>query len=291
MNHIMESKDFFNLDDIKNICDKFSKSKYISVSTRKSLDRITNQLGLYDILLEKSEKINHFYNTLNSDWFDDILLEFFDGTGYTYKLHIGIYIARNYRFGYSDNDIKYTLPESYNNEEDKQTYLIIQMLLFISTEFEKEITISNQKYTDSKKDSKNRFNTTFGSVGRGPFNYFSSIKNIEPYIRVDVRHRETDEYYANYYGGDMGINGFTRNYFSYDSNRMGGINAEVSLPRKIINRLSNISMFGECVDVSLSDSYPTFAGRDYYHDDDGNYVKSAKEPILIHGSLDIKFKL
>jgi hypothetical protein len=271
MIHLLEMQEFNTDIIVKQIIDRINRTGYLSHSLSKNLDKLTGIPNTQEMLLDKAEGINFFFSKCRSYVMDDILLEFLDY--YDYTIDLGIYID-DYHGG------KVTLGKDYEDSDDKENFIFIKFLEFLY----KSSKESREKSKEDLETRKSRRDWLSNPRGRNvkSTNYFKKIGKIEPMVIVTLKNRGYDNYFG--YTDRIPLDqyeGFTDNDF---------YGREGSVDTRIKKRMRSFEgVFGaECKDVRL-DYQASYTSRSWYDENDEH--RTNPNPILMHGKLDIKFKL
>ena len=208
--------------------------------------------------------IIQFYDKLDSEFFEDILLEFFDGKPYDYKIKIGLYLKNHYSY---NRPSSMYLSDDYNTK-DKEVYLFTFIMSSIM-----ECNKSEQKIRDEKREERKKSRNWLANTrsrGSNSVNFFKYINNINPCLHVDIRHRECDNYDEFHLPNFR--DGITIDEFLYQ------------IPEKIKKRLSFIPQIGDNTSISVV-GYPWI--RNFYEEEEEG-TKRIEGPVL-HGEYEIKF--
>ena len=271
MIHLLEMKEFDTDIMVKQIIDRFNRTGYLSHSLSKNLDKITGILNSQELLLDKAESINFFFSKCRSYIMDDILLEFLDY--YDYTIDLSIYID-DYNGGFI------TLGQEYESSDDKESYIFLKFLDFLY----KNTKSSKEKSKEDLEKRKSRRDWLSNPRGRNvkSTNYFKKIGKIEPMVIVTLKNRGYDNYFG--YTDRIPLDqyeGFTDQDFY---GREGSVDTRI---KKRMRSFEGVFR-AECKDVRLD--YPAmYTGRSWYDENDEH--RSNPNPILMHGKINIKFKL
>ena len=270
MIHLLEMQEFNTDIMVKQIVDRFNRTGYLSHSLSKNLDKITGIPNTQEMLLDKAESINFFFSKCRSYIMDDILLEFLDY--YDYTIDLGIYID-DYNGGFI------TLGQEYESSDDKESYIFLKFLDFLY----KNTKSSKEKSKEDLEKRKSRREWLSNPRGRNvkSTNYFKKIGKIEPMVMIDIKNREYDNYYSYNTRPSDQYEGFTNNDFY---GREGSVDTRI---KKRLRSFEGIFK-AECKEVRLDYNTSSYTSRRWYEDDE---LRSNPNPILMHGKLDIKFKL
>ena len=157
MKHLFELNEFDNENRIERIIKRINATGYISTSLSKELEEVTGVKGIVDKLISKVNQINNFYKNSNSDYFDDILLEFFEGTPYIYKVYTGVYLPdKSYYLSFNSNKIRTNvlIPDEYEKSTNKESFLLTFLLNFV-----KSVNVEVYKHTHEYEKEKRKKHT------------------------------------------------------------------------------------------------------------------------------------
>lgn len=129
----------YSKSNLKDIIKKIKNNNYISQTNRNELDSIFKYKNISYLLEDRVDNIVQFYQSLNKEYIDDILLEYFDGSGY--------YV--------SDIDFKYEITlEKYSSEKatkiisddyyqsiDKNIFLLCDILSFFENHYKLDVKL------------------------------------------------------------------------------------------------------------------------------------------------------
>lgn len=97
-----------NVNDIDNIIMRVSKTGYLSKSNQDFLSYLFSNNNFGDIIQERIDTINNFYQSFDPEYIEDILVEYFDATGYDYAIQFGYYIpTTKYQYSYSKMGVSF----------------------------------------------------------------------------------------------------------------------------------------------------------------------------------------
>ena len=200
MEHLLELNEFSL--DIDNIIKRILSTGYISKSMSNNLDLKSGIVSFVDKLVEKIDYINDFFKRNDREYYDDLLLEFFDMSNYNYVVNIGICIKDNLA------NVKYLIfDDRYEKSDDKQNFLLIELLDLMN----KMDKINKGKYDKDFEDIRNSDRWIRNPRGRyiTKTNIFKNINSIKPIIKVDINHKDLVMYVNNQYdpGYVMGMRG------------------------------------------------------------------------------------
>lgn len=275
MKYLLELSQF-EINKIEHIINRIKNTEYLSLSLRSDLDDVSGIKGFADKLIERVDYIQSFYENKNRDFIDDVLFEFFDEKPYVYNVSVGYYIEdRKDSWSLRSSDMasvhrKEIFPDD-SSISNKEIFLMISILKFI-----KNLNIKSEeiKNDDIKNKKVQWWNKKFEPDKIKSYNYLKNIEKIFPYFRIDISHKNRNEYYSDGWN-DYSIlyNGI--NYDQYQKIQQDMIKA-------IKRRLQ--------VDCTISSSYPTFTHSYYsYVEDEDGHRKAIKneEAALIRDDLDI----
>ena len=282
MKYLLELNEFDSENKIERIIKRINATGYISTSMSNELEEITGVKGIVDKLTSKVNQINNFYKNSNSDYFDDIFLEFFDESPYNYKVHTGVYLPdKTYHLSNYNNKIRTNtlIPNEYETYTNKESFLLTFLLNFV-----RNINVEVYKHThEYEKDKRQKPNWIQHPRERNInyVNYFKYFLDIQPYIFLDINHKRGEEYW------EMNVDEWAN---------LGGWNSEQycanwkkdSVSERIKKRLSYFPNLGECVEVSSNVWYDSWTRRSWM---EGEEVIKNPNPVLLHGYLTIKFKI
>jgi len=279
MKYILELKDFSNTDDINSICKRIEDTGYLSKSMSKRLEDLTGVVDIESEIYEKVDELKEFFNKFDRHHFEDILLELFDDSDYTYSIEIGFYIGKHYSSFYSrDADNPYFIMRDYYKYSDKERYLVTSLVKFIGK-------ITSESYNKSLKNREERMKKgdwiqNPRSRGISFSNYFKYFNTVKPMITIYIQHKKYADYYANYMDdADMclSMNGWSQE--EYDANwKSGTVTSKI---KSIISR-----RVAPC-DILSKYFTSSYTSRELYINDNET-IKNPK-PILMSGILDVNF--
>ncbi len=282
MKYLLELKEFDTGGKIENIVNRILSTGYISSSMSKELDEVTGIKNIVQKLLRKVSQINQFYERSNSDFFDDVLLEFFDGTPYTYKVRTGVYLSKNiYLLSIRKDRIKtdIPIPDDYNTSNNKESFLLSHLLNFIK-KINVEVWKNTSHYQEEKKKGVNWIQRP-RERGIEYVNYFKYVLDIQPCVYLEVEHKRSEEYWEMDAGEFVNLEGW--NSEQYCSNWK-----KDSVTERIKKRFSYFPYLGECVAVETSVWGDSYTFRSWM---EGQEIVRNPNPVLIKGYINIKFKL
>lgn len=169
----IRSKERFNLTtkdskDIESIINRVKNSEYISRSMSDKLSRITNVNNFGEILNNKVDSIVGFISKYKLLYIDDLLVEFFDGSGYSYEISSGVYFDKS---SYEKKRLLLT----------KNDYTYTKILESIITLLKQE----SPKYGYADKFYYDSYN---------PSNSFKKIESVSYYVNINIVSKQYKEY-------------------------------------------------------------------------------------------------
>ena len=285
MRYLLELNEFDSENRIDQICKRIENTGYISRSTEKELGELTGIHDIVDQIYRKVDEIYSFYNRFSKDYIDDILLEFFKSSQYTYKINIGVFLPKKhyYLYVHGDIDTNFLFGDNYDNANDKQQYLLSSLLSFV-----KKINKESHRLADKQREERKNNNKFWISQPRSRkvhvTNYFKYFLLMKPLVNIDIYHREYATYWENDTEYCLTMDGWNQKQFSANW-------VDDSISNRIKRRFSYIHPCS--VESAYHDSY-TY--RQWYdgeiEDEDGNIIRNTvrnPNPILLHGMLNIKF--
>jgi hypothetical protein len=271
MQYLLELNEFDENSKLQQIYNRIESSGYLSKSAEKEIVSISGMPNCIDDIYARIDEVIKFYNKYDKEFFDDILLEFFEGTDYTYQITIAAEFGQRY-----GDRLLIKLDDKFS-ENDTENYLLKKIISTIISSNRSEV----EKDKKSEKDDKLKDWWIRNPRGRVKTkkNFFKLLSIFTPVIEVYVRHKE----YLNYYHNDDPItSGWTPDMFnSYRDN---------AILTKIRNRFGRI---GKC-DVR-EDGYSSYTGdyMNYIIDPETGEERRIPNPnrFLISGGFKIKFEL
>lgn len=195
-----------NIDDVDNIIMRVSKSGYLSKSNQDILSYIFSNNNFGDIIQERIDTINNFYQSFDPEYIEDILVEYFDGTGYDYTIQLGYYISTTkYQYSYSkieDPEI-IILDKDYFESPYKNTYLLTSVLKLLKKASDGLYKNNIKRIEDMKKRSSPmkywEESELKKLLNKKTLDFCKQIGNkisqINPVFFINAKHKQTDEYY------------------------------------------------------------------------------------------------
>jgi hypothetical protein len=276
MQYLLELNEFED-DNIRlqQICNKIVSSGYVSKSAEKEIDSISGISNFFDILYARINEVCSFYEKYDKEFFEDVLLEFFDGTPYKYTVKI----EADFQTMYGD---KINIPldqfaKEFKDVENKEVFLLEKMISAIIKYNKNEIEKAKGDSEKLKKSGNWMRNPRGRSIKHKTC--FKHFNKFNPVIGVDIMHDEYSSYYDLNYGEPKYLNGIPQKQFS--------TYPETALLSRIKNRFSRI---GNCT-INTS-YYNTFTDSRWYigEDEEGNNLyEENPNPVLLRGSFTIKF--
>jgi hypothetical protein len=282
MKYIYELNEFDSQNKIERIIKRIKDTGYISTSMTKELEEVTGIKGIVDKILTKVNQINDFYSKSNSDFFDDVMLEFFDGSPYTYKVNTGVYLPDRSSYltnFYNRIKTNILIPDDYENSTNKESFLLIFLLNFV-----KSVNVEVYKHTHEYEKEKRKKHTWIQNPRERNItyvNYFKYFLDIQPYVYLGITHKKREEYW------EMDADEFT-NLEGWNSDQYCANWKKDSLSERIKKRLSYFPKLGECVEISSNDWIHSWTHMSWM---EGNELIKNPNRVLLHGYLTIKFKL
>jgi hypothetical protein len=280
MKYLLELKEFDTGGRIDYIVKRILATGYISTSMSKELDEVTGIKNIVPKLLQKVGQINQFYNRSNSNFFDDVLLEFFDDSPYTYKVGTGVYLPDKTYFVSSDKiKTNIPIPADYDSSDNKEAFLLSFLLDFV-----KSLNVKVWKKTSDYQEGKKKETRWIQQLRDRDIeyvNYFKYVLDIQPCIYLNVTHRRREEYW------EMDAEEFV-NLEGWNSEQYCSNWKKDSVTERIKKRFSYFPYLGECVAVETSGWTDTYTFRSWM---EGEEVVKNPNPVLIKGYINIKFKL
>lgn len=272
MQYLLELNEFDENNRLQLIYNRIESSGYVSKSAEKEIFAISGIKDFMDILYSRIDDATKFYSKYTKEFIDDILLEFFDGTPYTYTIEIGGEFGSDSRYG---DRLKIIFNDEF--EKDSEVYLLKKVISTIIASNKQEIEKNKKDLENYKKtDSWVRNPRGRGSTKR---NYFKMFSHFSPMLNLNIEHKEYRSYYNDYPDYPRNLTGIA--YDDFNNYR------ETSFLNRIKNRLSRIS---PCrVDTGYHNS---FTERKWYNgqDEEGNeIIEENPNPILLRGTATIKF--
>lgn len=286
MKYLLELNEFDSENRIDQICKRIEDTGYISRSTEKELGELTGIHDIVDQIYRKVDEIHSFYNRFSKDYIDDILLEFFESSPYTYKINIGVFLPRKDYYSFTrEINTTFLFGDNYDNSNDKQQYLLSTLLSFVKG-INKESHQMAEKQREEKRIDKNRISHPRGRKVHVT-NYFKYFLLMKPIVNIDIRHRE----YATYWDNDveycLTMNGWNQKQFSANWVQR----TDDSIAGRIKRRFDYIHPCD--VESVYRDSYTYHEWHDgEIEDEEGNITRRLVKnpnPVLLHGTLNIKF--
>lgn len=284
MRYLLELNEFDSENRIDQICKRIESSGYISKSTEKELGELTGIHDIVDQIYSKVDEINSFYDRFSKDYIDDILLEFFESSPYTYKINIGVFLPKKHYYLYTNGDINTTFlfGDNYNNSDDKQQYLLSTLLSFVKR-INKESHQMAEKQREEKKSRKSWITEPRGRRVQVT-NYFKYFLLMKPIVNIDIHHREYETYWDNDAEYCLTMDGWNQEQFSAnwkDNSLAGRIKRRFNyiLPCSVESGYHDSYTYREWYDGEIEDEEGNITGR---------LVKNPN-PVLLHGMLNIKF--
>ena len=289
MKHLLELNEFDVEGKIDGIINRIMDTGYISSSMSKELDRVTGVVNVTDKLYKKANQIDDFYKNSNSDFFDDVLLEFFEGTTYNYTVKTGIYLPDPLRwtnyFGnlrFDRNKKETLIPDEWEKSSNKESFLfcfLMNFIKYLNTNAQK----SANKYDKELREKPNfidRWNKFPRQRNIDYTNYFKYFLNIQPYINLSIVHKLWAQYY---YEMDMNqqlnLEGWTSNEYNY------------SLTDRIKKRLGYFNNLGKIVSVTSDGPYSGDTWTPSYSWNDEDERVENPNQVLVRSNLSIKFDI
>lgn len=246
----------------------------------KELDEVTGIKNIVPKLLQKVGQINQFYNRSNSNFFDDVLLEFFDDSPYTYKVGTGVYLPdKTYFVSIDKIKTNIPIPVDYDSSDNKESFLLSFLLDFV-----KSLNVKVWKKTSDYQEGKKKEPRWIQQPRDRDIeyvNYFKYVLDIQPCIYLNVTHRRREEYW------EMDAEEFV-NLEGWNSEQYCSNWKKDSVTERIKKRFSYFPYLGECVAVETSGWTDTYTFRSWM---EGEEVVKNPNPVLINGYITIKFKL
>jgi len=284
MKYLFELNEFDSENRIDRIIKRINTTGYISSSMSDELEEITGVKDIVNKLNSKVNQLNSFYKKSNSDYFDDIMLEFFDDTQYTYSINTGVYLPnKTWHVANADSHNRIIhnvlLHKDYEESTNKYSFLLSFLLNFVRN----INTVVYKQTNDYENEKKQRLDWIQHPRGRkiNYVNYFKYFLDIQPYIFLDINHKRYEDYWE--MDADDWVNLEGWNFEQYCSNWK-----KDSLIERIKKRLSYFTNLGECVEVDSNGWLDSWTRRTWVQD---NEVITNPNPVLLHGYLSIKFKL
>lgn len=176
----------------------------MSKSNQDTLNQIFKDYRFTDIINERIDIINNFFNSITIEYIEDVLVEHFDATGFDYEVSFGYYIPSYKYYSNSPGDSKKNiLDKEYFESDDKNNYLFVSILEFLQK-------ISDDFYKDNLKeidDIKKRIEKKERTLKDWEKEYFrrnidyffakvaKKVRLINPLINIKAKHKQKDEYY------------------------------------------------------------------------------------------------
>lgn len=286
MKYLLELNEFDSENRIDQICKRIENTGYISRSTEKELGELTGIHDIVDQIYRKVDEIHSFYSRISSDYIDDILLEFFESSPYTYKINTGVYLPKKDYYYYPNNyreiNTTFLFGDAYNKSDDKQQYLLSSLLSFV-----KDVNKESHQIADKQREEK-RSRKSWISEPRwrrvNATNYFKYFLLMKPIVNIDIQHREYLTYWDNDADYCLSMDGWNQEQFSGNWKE-----------NSILNRIKRRFNYIHPCSVE-SGHYDSYTHREWYdgeiEDEEGNFIgRLVKNPntVLIHGTLNIKF--
>ena len=269
MQYLLELNEFDENAKLQQIYNRIESSGYLSKSAEKEIISMSGLPNCINDIYDRIHEVITFYSKYDKNYFEDILLEFFENSDYTYQITITAEFGQKY-----GDRLLIKLDDKFNGN-DTENYLLKQIISTIMSS--NKLEIEKGKKTDDRiqdwwvRNSKRRI--------KGKKNFFKLLSIFTPFIEVYVRHKEYLNYYHN---GEPIESGWTPDMFnSYRDN---------AILTKIRNRFSRI---GKC-DVR-EDGYNSYTGNymNYITDPETGEERRVPNPnrFLISGGFKIKFEL
>ena len=191
-------------EGIDNLIDRIKRTGYISKTNKDRLIEMSGDKDILEKIINRVEKINNFFNKISINYIDDVVLDYFDATGYDYQIFFGM----AYESSYSFRSDYLELTESYFKSSNKSQYLLITTLGIL----QEVIDTQYKEYLKKREEIKSkpiwiqhpRSRVTYDITYR----INNIIKSISPCITILVKHKELQE---NWWLMDMDrIDGFKK---------------------------------------------------------------------------------
>lgn len=137
--HIKRVIEFDNKEKVDNIIAKFKRSGYISKSDQKILDKIGYASTSIDSISDDLDKIIPFFDKYDEMEWENILMEFFDGTSYNFSAQC--YIILKELASYNSNINNIILDNNYRANLNKKEYLLSEILKIMNQTKYKRLSI------------------------------------------------------------------------------------------------------------------------------------------------------
>lgn len=154
---------------------------------------------IFEKIENKVDKINNFFNKISINYIDDVVLDYFDATGYDYQVYFGITydsssllsVWHSITRKFSNNYLELT--DSYFKSGNKSQYLLITILGLLQEIIDAEYEV----YLKDRGEIKNKPIWLMYPRSRGSYNITRRIneiiKSINPCITIHLKHRELQE--------------------------------------------------------------------------------------------------
>lgn len=282
MRHLQTFNELATYDDIDVIIDRIQSTGYISKSQEEKLIELSGDPNIVKKVYQKVSKLQAFYKKATPEYFSDVMLSLLDDTPYKYKIQIGFYLPKNYRY-YScrDSDMRTTrwLPNDLNKTDSQKT--LLSHILKAIKDYNIE---SGELAKKSKEEAKTRPSWTKEPRSRhySGKNYFKQIQEIQPQVRIEVIHKLSEEiwYYDWYELEDL--KGFDSKEFAYENNP-DSLLSKINKSR----RLLYLGRFKAHVNAWIC----SYTDRKILINEEPVEYWENPKPILTHGYVDLNFNI
>jgi hypothetical protein len=284
MYHLLESKSFFDLEEVKSIVRRYKDTGYVSVQMSKRLDHLFMTNNVCNKLYEKCEELIEYFYGANRELLDDIIFEFFDATGYSYTVSSGIFLPSQW-YGMSSIDFKMSIPDSFEESPNKEYELFLMILEKMM--FSQDQNIQKGKEELEKRKSSKDWNKYTRSRDLKFYKIMNGVGHLRPCFNVDFKQdrytwEQLDDMLFTNPEQYMNLEGFkSDDFYTYKSD---------SILNRIKSRLSYFSNeFGQVDNIEYNSIYSQETMRRWWGVGDELIIN--QNPILLKGRFTIKFKL
>lgn len=192
-------------EGISNLIDRIKKTGYISKTNKDRIIEMSGDKDILEKLMSRISEINKFFSKISINYIDDVVLDYFDATGYDYQVFFGISYDSDL-IGIRNNYLELT--DSYFKSSNKNQYLLITILSLLQD----TIDMQYKEYVKKREELKNKPIWIQHPRSRGSYDITKGInriiKSINPCINIIMTHRELQE---NFWLMDMDrIDGFKK---------------------------------------------------------------------------------